>query len=386
MLDLTAPGHHAPKFNADEPFASNTARIEPERTVEIDVYDFFSGCGGTSAGLRRAGLKPRVAVDFDPDAIATYGENFPEAFALLANIVGLPTSAIEAHFDRDRSRPVLFSACAPCQPFSKQNRQRQNNDPRKSLLGNLRRFVERFRPELLLVENVPGIGREPAEGLSPLKELVDMLDDLGYFYHSAVVQAYDFGVPQSRRRLIVVASQLGPISVPGKTHGPGLRPFRTVGDEIRDLPAIAAGEECEHVDRHRAAGLSELNLARVRASVPGGTWQDWPEEIRLKCHDKVSGYTDVYGRLSWDKPAPALTTRCISLSNGRFGHPEQDRAISVREAAHLQTFDGAFKFHGNLSSMAKQIGNAVPVRLAEAMGEMFIDHVSQWLKAKNGQN
>lgn len=353
---------------------------------QIDVFDFFSGCGGTSAGLRRAGLTPRAAVDFDPDAIATYQRNFPHARALLANIVGLPTEDLVPYFDKVRTRPVLFSACAPCQPFSKQNRQRQNDDPRKSLLGNLRRFVERFRPELLLVENVPGIGHATSEGLSPLQELIEMLNDLKYFYHSAVVLAQGYGVPQSRRRLIVVASQFGEIRVPDATYGPGRRPYRTVGDEIRHLPPLEAGQECLAVNKHRAAALSELNKMRIRASVPGGSWHDWPPELRLECHGNVKGYSDVYGRLSWDKPAPALTTRCISLSNGRFGHPEQDRAISVREAAYLQTFDGNFDFCGNLNSMAKQIGNAVPVRLAEAMGRMFMSHVNEHLAGSNGED
>lgn len=353
---------------------------------EIDVYDFFSGCGGTTAGLRNVGLTPKIAVDFDADALATYSLNFQGSAAVLRDIAQLQTWEIESHFDKPRRRPVLFCACAPCQPFSKQNRQKQPKDDRASLLGHLRRFVERFRPELLFVENVPGIGREPEDGLSPLDELMKLLADLNYFYDKATIHAPNYGVPQARRRLLVVASQFGPIEVPPPTHGSPARPHLTVKDAIADLPPISAGETHPKVSNHRAAGLSELNMRRIRAARPGGNWRDWDAELQLPCHKGVTGYTDVYGRMAWSRPAPPLTTRCISLSNGRFGHPDQDRAISVREAACLQTFDRDFRFVGNLASMAKQIGNAVPVALAETIGQMFKEHVAHYYRSGDGQD
>lgn len=352
-------------------------RVSAHRDVSIDVYDFFSGCGGTSAGLLKAGLRPRIAVDFDGDALLTYSRNFPDAVPILRDISQLDTWELEVHFSKARKRPVLFCACAPCQPFSKQNRQKKPKDQRASLLKHLRRFVERFRPELLFVENVPGLGREPESGLSPLDELMDLLQDLSYFHDTGVVHAPDYGVPQSRRRLLVVASQFGSIQLPAPTHGAGRPRHLNVADAIAELPAITAGETNTNVPNHRAAGLSALNLRRIRSSRPGESWREWDEELRLACHKEISGYTDVYGRMSWERPAPPLTTRCISLSNGRFGHPEQDRAISVREAACLQTFDMDFEFVGSLASTAKQIGNAVPVRLAEAVGNMFKAHVAQ---------
>jgi DNA (cytosine-5)-methyltransferase 1 len=354
--------------------------------AEIDVYDFFSGCGGTTAGLRKAGLNPKIAVDFDADALATYSRNFPGTAAVLRDISQLQTWEIERYFEKSRHRPVLFCACAPCQPFSKQNRQKQRKDDRASLLGHLRRFIERFRPELLFVENVPGIGCEPEDGLSPLDELMELLTDLNYFHDKATVHAPDFGVPQARRRLLVVASQFGPIHLPSPTHGMPHCPHVTVEEAIRDLPPISAGETHPQVPNHRAAGLSELNIRRIRAARPGGNWREWDEDLQLPCHKGVTGYTDVYGRMSWRRPAPPLTTRCISFSNGRFGHPEQDRAISVREAACLQTFDREFEFVGNLASMAKQIGNAVPVALAQAIGQMFNEHVARHHRSDDGQD
>jgi DNA (cytosine-5)-methyltransferase 1 len=343
----------------------------------IDVYDFFSGCGGTSAGLRAAGLHPKVAVDFDRDALATYALNFPEAVTLQRDITSLQTVELETFFDKSRTRPALFCACAPCQPFSKQNRQKKNGDKRASLLSHLRRFVERFRPELLLIENVPGIRHADQDGFSPLQELEDMLKTLGYWYDAGKLFAPDFGVPQSRRRLFVVASLFGQIRLPKATHGTENMPHRTVAEAIGDLPRLTAGETHPDTPNHRAAGLSVQNLERIRATKAGGGWSDWNDEIKLNCHASIDGYTDVYGRMAWDKLAPTLTTRCVSLSNGRFGHPDQDRAISVREAACLQTFDRDFVFSGNLAAMAKQIGNAVPVAVATAIGHAFRQHISE---------
>jgi DNA (cytosine-5)-methyltransferase 1 len=351
--------------------------------VEIDVYDFFSGCGGTSAGLKRAGLRPVIAVDFDEGALATYARNFPKAAPILSDIRRLGTDQLEGHFVNPRQNAVLMCACAPCQPFSKQNRHKSPEDARASLLGHLARFVTRFRPELLLIENVPGIKANVES--NPLAELITLLDDLGYHHAAGTVMAHDYGVPQARRRLLLVASLFGPIELPIPTHGTPERPHVTVWDAIHELPPLAAGGANDNVLNHKAANLSALNLRRIRASRQGGNWNDWPAELRLPCHAEVDGYTDVYGRMDWARPAPALTTRCISYSNGRFGHPEQDRAISVREAALIQTFDDDFEFVGNLASMAKQIGNAVPVRLAEALGRMFKAHVRQHLQAVHGQ-
>ena len=371
-------------FIADGPVDAGTTAPDADPWPRIDVYDFFSGCGGTSSGLLKAGLTPRIAVDFDEAALATYSHNMPEVATLVEDISKLLTPSIEQHFERERVHPILMCACAPCQPFSAQNRHKKTDDGRLTLLGHLRRFVERFRPELMLIENVPGLNGSNAGVGSPLGELLGMLDELGYHHDLRILAAHDFGVPQARRRLLVAASLFGAVALPEPTHGVGRLPHVTVRDAIGHLPAVEAGAAHPDIADHRAAPLSTMNLRRIRSSRPGGSWSDWPDELRLPCHTSVDGYTDVYGRLEWDRPAPALTTRCISYSNGRYGHPEQDRAITVLEAALLQTFDAGFAFSGGSTAAAKQIGNAVPVRVAEAIGRMFRHHVALHLGAAIG--
>jgi DNA (cytosine-5)-methyltransferase 1 len=357
----------------------------PHNRTPVHVYDFFAGCGGTSAGLQRAGMTPIVAIDFDKEASATYAENFPAAKAICEDVRYLRPADLAVHFEKVRQVPVLFSACAPCQPFSRQNRQKRDDDGRLTLLSELHSFIVVFRPELLLIENVPGLqdASEGAEG--PLPDLLKLLDQLGYSYSKGVLQAQDYGVPQSRRRLIVVASLFGPISLPDPTHGPGLLPYRTVRDAIGSYPPIGAGEQHAVLANHRASMLSDANLARIRATGEGRGWKTWEQGLRLDCHRSVKGFSDVYGRMAWDRPAPALTTRCISLSNGRFGHPDQDRAISIREAATLQTFDETFSFTGSINGMARQIGNAVPVEMARVVGQALMDHVFKYIEAFHGE-
>ena len=373
MTVLTAPNARASLAMPSAVGGSRSAEggIGPT----IDVYDFFSGCGGTSRGFADAGLHPRLAVDWDADAIATYRANFPGAEAYRADVRTLHTSAVEHLFPRERRRPALVCACSPCQPYSRRNRHKKIDDERFTLLDEIMRFLRRFRPELAFFENVPESlnAGTPHEG-GGLHPMLGALDDLGYHTDARVVDASEYGVPQARRRVVVIASLFGPIHVPDPTHGPDRLPPTTVRDAIASLPPLEAGTCHSDINAHASARLSAANLERVKASVEGGSWRSWPEHLRLPCHRSVSGHTDAYGRLAWDRPAPSLTTRCVSYSNGRFGHPEQDRALSGREAACLQTFEEDFRFEGTLTSIARQVGNAVPVKLARAMGDAFRDH------------
>jgi DNA (cytosine-5)-methyltransferase 1 len=342
--------------------------------LPIHVHDFFCGCGGTSAGFRAADLEIRLGIDIDPDAQRTFEGNFPEAIFLRRNIYDLPVDTLVPYVVRDPDVVNLFCCCAPCQPFSKQNKQRDNAKHEALLLYQFARFVEYYRPELIFLENVPGL-QNVGLTVGPFGDFIAFLEHLGYKFDYDLIESQDYGVPQQRRRLILVASLLGEVKLPKKTHGPGTAnpSYSTVWEWISAFPPIAAGETHPDVPNHRAAMLSDMNLRRIRATPVGGGRLDWPEELMLECHlGEYKGHTDVYGRMHKDRPASGLTTRCISLSNGRFGHPEQDRAVSVREAASIQTFADDFLFFGSLNSMARQIGNAVPVTLAQVFGEMFL--------------
>ena len=318
------------------------------------------------------------ALDHDADAKATFEANFPAAHFEFADIRDIGVDAVRLRVEEERPNPVLFSGCAPCQPFTKQNtkRPRLDQDDRVPLLAHFGHLVESCRPDYVFVENVPGLQKLDGDS-QPFVGFLSRLDAAGYQVDYRPITLARYGIPQSRRRLVLVGSRHAAIHLPAATHGPGtLNPqFDTVRGWISHLPPIRAGEEHADVLNHKAANLSDRNAQRIKATPEGGGHRDWPEHLKLECHKGFSGYSDVYGRMSWDSPASGLTTRCTSYSNGRFGHPEQDRAISIREAACLQTFPEDFVFKGCMASMARQIGNAVPVRLATLFGEQFIEHV-----------
>ena len=344
---------------------------------EVVLADFFSGCGGTTLGFTRAGMKPVLAIDWDQDAAATFRLNFPATRVIERDIREVQTEEVDAVLQPSAGSVRLFAGCAPCQPFARHQHAPAGKDTRSFLLLEFLRFVMALNPELIFVENVPGMRRRSA-AQGPFAEFVE---EIAKTYHLSydIVRSADYGVPQMRRRLVLVASRLGEIDIPPPTHGPAAgRLYSTVRDWIGTLPPIVAGNGRSAVSSHRAMSLSSLNLERIRATPEGGDRRDWPLHLWPNCHrGGFDGHTDVYGRLSWDKPAPALTTRCISYSNGRFGHPSQDRALSAREAARLQTFPDCFQFAGSLTSQAKQIGNAVPVVLAQRFGRHLVEHVGQ---------
>lgn len=333
--------------------------------MRIDVFDFFSGCGGTSCGFRDAGFNIKMGLDVDHDSAETFRLNFPEARFIEADIRTVPPSILDNLIDR--SNPILFSGCAPCQPFSKQNRQRQPDDKRLNLLDEFGRFVQHWLPDYVFIENVPGMQKKATKS-ETFSRFTQLLTTLGYLYQTKVVEAQWYGVPQKRSRLILLASLHQEIELPIPTHGRDGAPYSTTRDWISNLPEIKHGE-CDPADSdHFSMQLSDINLERIQMTPEGGGREHWPDRLVLPCHRGYKGHIDVYGRLSWDKPAVGLTTKCISYSNGRFGHPTQDRAISLREAACLQTFPRTFRFVGSKSSRARQVGNAVPPLMAKRVG------------------
>ena len=349
----------------------------------VDLADFFAGCGGTTRGFADVGIRPLLAVDWDEDAAATYRLNFPETKFITRDIRDVSADEVDEALSPRSESIRLFAGCAPCQPFSGHRHGPTASDSRSFLLLEFLRFVKALDPELIFVENVPGMQRlSTSQG--PLAEFVAELSRT-HCVSVDTISSADYGVPQTRRRLVLLASRLGPIELPVPTHGPqGGSSHSTVRDWIGPLPPIMAGQEDPEFSNHRAMRLSALNLERIRATPEGGDRRDWPRRLWPYCHrGGFDGHTDVYGRLSWDSPAPTLTTKCLSYSNGRFGHPNQDRALSAREAARLQTFPDSFQFTGSLTSQGKQIGNAVPVVLARHFGRHILDHVTE-MKQTNG--
>lgn len=344
------------------------------RPRSIDVADFFCGCGGTSAGLRAAGMQVRLGLDMESDAATTYRANFEDADFIQQDLRAVNPGDLSNRLVRTPGSRLLLSACAPCQPYTNFHRKSARRAEQRTLLLALLPFIDALRPEFVFVENVPGLHK--VRGASTFNRFVAALRRRGFKVQWKVVDCQQFGVPQRRRRLVLLGSRLGSIAVPPATHGrdAGLLPLVTVRDCIAKFPPVNHGEAHAAVPNHQVSRLTDLNMRRIRATPTGGGRADWPADLRLACHKTHSGHSDVYGRMHWDGPAPVLTTKCTSISNGRYGHPEQNRPISVREAAALQTFPDDFCLLGGIKSTTRQVGNAVPVRLAEAIGHAIVKH------------
>ncbi|WP_082434121.1 DNA cytosine methyltransferase [Devosia sp. A16] len=345
---------------------------------KIAAVDLFCGVGGLTYGLESAGIDVRLGVDIDPECEYPISENTGARFEK-ADVGAMKVEVLE---DALRGGAVrLLAGCAPCQPFSTYAQSAKeavaNDEDREArddwkLVGRFGDFVKALQPDLVTMENVPPLARQPV-----FRKLLSDLE--GYSVDYRVVECRTIGLPQRRKRLVLVASKLGPISIPEFEF-----PEKSVRKVIGDLPKLEAGQ-VDVTDRlHRASSLSKLNLDRIRASIPGGTWRDWPEELRAACHVRESGgtYPSVYGRMEWDEPAPTITTQCFGYGNGRFGHPEQDRAISLREAAMLQGFPRDYAFIPSdepvsFAKLGRLIGNAVPVTLGEMIGKLLVEHVQR---------
>lgn len=339
---------------------SRTLRSGP--VVAIDV---FCGAGGMSRGLQQAGIRVVCGVDNDPTVVQTYKQNIHRR--VVCRDIRKVTATHLRRFVPRSSRLVL-SVCAPCQPFSKVRKTRKRS-PHRHLLLEVGRLVRSLRPDGLIVENVPQISRSESKGV--LGKFLRVLRSSGYSWSVDVLDAKHYGVPQTRARMVLLA--LRGVGKEVRVPAPTTSEPKTVKSAIKGLPAVRAGSKSSYHPLHAAASLSERNRERIQATPrSGGDSRSWPARLRLPCHVKSGGFYDVYGRMDWNLPAPTLTTRCISLSNGRFGHPTQGRAITLLEAALLQTFPRKYRFAGTQAEIARQIGNAVPVKLARALGAALV--------------
>jgi DNA (cytosine-5)-methyltransferase 1 len=336
------------------------------------AIDFFCGAGGLTRGLKNAGINVVLGIDVREEFRETYESNNKPAKFLCVDVRQLDPREILKLIPDTPKDELLLAGCAPCQPFTKQRRENHRMEEH-TLLTQLGRVVAGILPGQIVIENVPGITK--VRGFSTYRRFRKLLADLGYHVCEGIIDAKDYGVPQTRRRFVMISARGFEPTSPVRTHAPGRQAYVSVREAIAAYPAIKAGEQHPLVANHRAAALSPLNLRRIRKTPrDGGARAAWPAELELQCHrNGHTGHTDVYGRMWWDRPAPALTCRFLHLSTGRYGHPSQNRAISLREAAKLQSFDDSFVFFGSsMASLATQIGNAVPVRVAETLGRHIL--------------
>lgn len=350
-------------------------RKHDRAATRICAIDLFCGAGGLTRGLLDARINVVAGFDQDPSCEYPYTRNQPVVFRLadVTKIVGTELSAL---YPPGAVR--LLAGCAPCQPFSTYTQGKNpRTNPKWQMIRQFERLVRETKPELVTMENVPRLQRQ-----GEFRGFVRSLRGQGYHVTFAVVRCEDYGVPQLRRRLVLLASRLGTVSLPSPS-GPHMS-VRTVGNALTraHLEPLEAGQESKTDVLHRASSLSPKNLKRIRASVPGGSWRDWPAHLQANCHRRRPGrkYVSVYGRLRPDKPSPTITTQFHGFGSGRFGHPFQDRAITPREAALLQTFPRNYRFvepgkSVHIGTLARLIGNAVPVLLAKAIGRAIRDHV-----------
>jgi len=337
---------------------------------DIIAVDLFCSVGGLTRGLLDAGIKVKKGYDIDKKAKETYERNNKGATFIGKDICDLSTIELIEGLDL-KNNFFLLAGCAPCQPFSTINNNSDSKDERRNLILKFAKLIKETKPDFVFMENVPGLAGQKGEHI--FKEFLQVLDKEEFEYDYDVLNVKDFGVPQNRKRLVLIASKLGPINLPIKTHGLGKKPYLTVRDVISKYPSLLAGEKHKRIPNHECRSLSNTNKERIRyISKDGGSRTDLPNRLILKCHKNHQGHKDVYGRMRWEDVSPTLTCKCISISNGRFAHPEQDRGISIREAATIQTFPEKYIFYGNITNATKWVGNAVPVKFARVFGEHFI--------------
>lgn len=347
-------------------------RIQTEsKTRASAVVDLFCGVGGLTHGFVREKFNVVAGIDIDLSCKHAYETNNGAKF-IHKDIDAVPVADITQLYPPNATR--ILVGCAPCQHFSKYAKRKAKADEYK-LLDSFARLIKEVKPDIVSMENVPEL-REYAV----YTDFLSTLNSEGYSVSMTLVYCPDYGIPQTRTRLVLLASKFGTIDIVEKTHTS--ERYVTVADTIKFLEPIEAGQVSSTDPLHRASQLSDLNKSRIMATPAGGGWKNWSEDLKLACHKKDSGksYGSVYGRMSWQEPAPTMTTQCNALGSGRFGHPVQNRAISLREAALFQTFPKDYKFiHPEakvaIQTIARHIGNAVPVRLGEVIAKSIKSHL-----------
>lgn len=341
---------------------------------KIAIIDLFCGIGGLTNGFVKAKMNVVAGIDFDSSCKYAYEKNNLTEF-IHADLTKKNPKEILKLFPENSIK--VLAGCAPCQAFSTYQNGKKNNTKWK-LLYSFGKIIDEIKPDIVSMENVPNLLKYN-EG-KVFFDFIEVLKSNNYFVTYQIVDAKDYGVPQRRKRLILLASKFSEIKLIEKTHND--KNINTVLNAIGHLPKIAAGEANKKDKLHRARRLSQINLERIRATREGGSWKEWDENLILECHKKKSGksFGSVYGRMKWNDVSPTLTTQCTGLGNGRFGHPDQDRAISLREAAIIQSFPKKYSFinpkeNFRPSIIEKHIGNAVPPRLGFIIAKSIKKHL-----------
>lgn len=357
----------------DKPINSTCGRA---KKLPASIIDLFCGAGALSYGFMLEGFQVCCGYDIDEACRFPFESNNRAPF-IRRDVAMIDSEELTRKFAPDLPRVMV--GCAPCQPFSRYAQGREN--PKWKLLRDFARLASAIAPDVLSMENVPQL--TTFKGGKIFAEFVEHLTKANYRVKWMIANCLGYGVPQTRSRLVLIASRIGDPILPIPTHAP--IHYVTVRDAIGDLPSLEAGESDPNDRLHRASSMSDLNLRRIRASVPHGTWRDWDQTLVADCHKRKAGrgYSSVYGRMAWDLPSPTITTQFYGFGNGRFGHPEQDRAISLREGAALQSFPLGYVFtppdkSASFKHTGRMIGNAVPIALARSIARAIRAHLEEY--------
>lgn len=345
----------------------------------LKAVDFFCSGGGMSYGMQDAGIQILAGVDFDENCRATYEANINGAEFIHADVFNLDEKELEEKLSLNRNdNELILIGCSPCQFWSIINTDKTKSVKSKNLLVEFSRFVKYFRPGYVVVENVPGVLRRKEE--SGLNEFIEWLKNNGYEKpHFKVHNVNDFGVPQSRKRFTLIATRISQEEIkPIESEGKRIVVSDVLGVE-KGFAKIEPGHKDKSEFLHTVPNISDINKKRLKkVEKNGGNRLGFANDpdLQLKCFKgKDDSFKDTFGRLWWDRPAPTITTKFFSISNGRFVHPEEDRALSIREGATLQSFPLTYKFRGtSVANIARMIGNAVPPKYATALGKAIIQN------------